>query len=93
MNHLGFNVVFIGAAMMAGVSTLFAYCYCGIIATGSYEKMADCVYECSWYELEAKYQKFIVLIMTNTQRPIYYHGFGLAVLRLETFIKVNSICY
>lgn len=29
-------------------------------------------------------------MIENIQRPLYYHGFGLAILDLETFTRVND---
>lgn len=50
--------------------------------------MADCLWENKWYEWSIESQKYIVTMMINAQRPVYYHGFGVALLNLETFTKV-----
>lgn len=50
--------------------------------------MADSLWENKWYEWSIESQKYIVTMMINAQRPIYYHGFGVALLNLETFTKV-----
>lgn len=60
------------------------------MATKSFEKMADSLYDCMWYGLDEKLQKYILIMITNAQKPIYYHGFGVAVLVLETFTKVSN---
>lgn len=53
--------------------------------------MADCLYNAKWYELTCGMQKDVMFLIQNMQRPIYYHGFGIIVLNLETFIKVKII--
>lgn len=70
------------------ISMLFSYCFFGKLATESLKKIADCLYEMNWYDLPIDLQKNLILIMVSAQKPIYYHGYGLAVLELETFTKV-----
>lgn len=74
---------------MVGISNLFVYCYYGKMATESFEKLNDCVYDVNWYELPIGLQKYFILMIQNTQRPIFYYGFGVAVLNLETFTDVS----
>lgn len=90
-SHPDFGIVMITVAILGGVSVLFAYCYFGSMATESYEQMADCLYNCNWLGLSNELQKYFIIMMGNTQRPIYYSGFGIAVLNLETFTKVNKL--
>lgn len=52
--------------------------------------MADCLYECNWLELSPELQKYLVIVIRNIQKPIYYHGFGVAVLNLVTFNAVRN---
>lgn len=89
MSHLDFGVVMILEAIFAATANLLTYCFFGKMATESYERMSECLYECNWVNLSPKLQKYIVIIITNAQRPIYYDGFGVAVLNLETFNKVE----
>lgn len=76
-------------AAMSGLSNLFVYCYFGKLATKSFESIADCLYETNWQDLPIDMQKHFILMIANYQKPIYYHGFGIAVLNLETFVKVR----
>lgn len=76
--------------LLVSCSNLFFYCYFGKYATESYEKMADCLYESSWAEHPIHVQKYFIVMIMNTQRPLYYHGFGIAVLNLETFTSVRE---
>lgn len=59
------------------------------MATESFEKMLSCVYESNWYALPVDSQWVLVVILINSQQLYYYHGFGVAVLNLETFTKVS----
>lgn len=51
--------------------------------------MSDCVFEMNWPELPNGLQKYIILMIENMQKPLYYHGFGIVNLDLETFAKVS----
>lgn len=79
-------MVFINASV--GVLNLFIYCYFGKSATESYAKMTDYLVESNWYEHPNKLQKYFILMIANTQTPVFYHGFNIAVLDLGTFAKV-----
>lgn len=55
--------------------------------------MADCLYESDWHELSVDLQQKVVLMIQNMQRPLFYTGFGVAVLNLETFTKVSEMWF
>lgn len=63
------------------------------MATTSYAEMADTVYGCDWIDLSPKLQKHLVLMIANAQRPLFYHGFNIAVLDLETLTTVTKIIF
>lgn len=81
-----------GIAVCVGVSNLFLHCFCGKLATESYEDMVDTLYESKWHELPIPLQKYYILMIGNAQRPVYYHGFGVAILNMETFTSVCKTC-
>lgn len=68
---------------------LFPYCYFGQLAAESFRKMSDCVFELKWHEFPIDLQKYIVLMIANMQKPIYYHGFQVTVMDLNTFLGVS----
>lgn len=68
---------------------LFPYCYFGQLAGDSFQKMSDCVFELKWHEFPINSQKYVVLMITNMQKPIYYHGFHVTVMDLNTFLNVS----
>lgn len=51
--------------------------------------MSDCLYESDWRSLDIPQQKHFILMISNAQRPMVYHGFGIVILNLATFTKVN----
>lgn len=61
------------------------------MATESFEKMADSLFESNWGDLPVDLQKFYILMIGNAQKPMFYHGFKVAVLNLETFMKVSAL--
>lgn len=72
------------------MSNLFLYCFFGKVATESYEQISDCMFQANWVTLPVKYQKYFILMIGNSHRPFYFHGFKFAILNLETFTKVNK---
>lgn len=86
--RLDFSIIVTSVAALYSLSALLLYCYFGKVATESFENKADCLYDVNWPELRVKWQKCIVIMIASTQKPRYYHGIGLAVLKLETFSKV-----
>lgn len=53
--------------------------------------IATLLFQANWQALPLKLQKYFVVMITNAQTPLYYHGFGVAVLNLETFTKVIAV--
>lgn len=73
-----------------GLLTMFIFNYYGKIATESFEKMGECVFECDWYEFPFNFQKNFVLMIAITKKPLRYHGCGLMPLSLDTFRTVRN---
>lgn len=74
---------------MVAALNLFVYCYFGKIATDSFGKMADCLYEANWLGLSIELKRYFVLAIGNAHRPLFYHGFGIAILNLDTLTNVS----
>lgn len=89
LKHIDFHIVLVFGAFCDCMITLFVYCYFGRIATDSFLSMSDIVYESNWLNLCVDLQKDIVVVIGNMNRPLYYHGFGIAILNLETYAKVR----
>lgn len=84
------SVAIIILSASSTVSNLFIYCYFGMLSTESFEQMSDYLYyDLNWFEMPFKLQKYLVIMISNMQKPIYYHGFEIAQLSLRTFIQVR----
>lgn len=90
MQDPSLDVVLLLVAGMVATANLFLYCFFGAMATESYEQMAECLYKSKWYGRPTHLQKYFIIMIGNMQRPLYYHGFGLAILNLQTYSTVNS---
>lgn len=78
-------------ALALSLSNLFVYCFLGKFANECFDDMSDLLYDSNWYRLPDAYQKYLIIIIANMQRPLYYTGFGVAILHLETFTNVINI--
>lgn len=74
----------------AGMMNTFAYCYFGKLATESFAKMSECIFELNWQKMTVGQQKYIIVMIMNMQKSLYYHGFGIAILDLNTFLRVSK---
>lgn len=91
--HFDFIVASVISNTVIGMSTLLLYCYFGKLASESYEAMPVCVYNMNWYEQPSQVQKYVILMIANMDKPICYHGFEVAELNMETFVKVDCIYF
>lgn len=76
-------------AVCVGTTTSYFYCFYGRLTIDSYARMADLLFESDWQKLPVNLQKYVTLMIADMQRPVYYHGFGILVLDLETFANVR----
>lgn len=88
---MGFDVSILVIALFACAFNPFLYCYFGKMTTECYINMADRLYESNWQQLPIDMQKYFILLLANMHKPLYYHGFGILILNLETFQSVRII--
>lgn len=88
--HMNFNFIFILMVTFVSCANLIVYCFYGKMANESFAKMSYCLYESNWKKLPIQLQKQYVVMIANAQWPIFYHGFGIAILNLETFTRVSD---
>lgn len=86
--NMDYNILACSIAAIAGLTNLFVYCYFGDMATTSFAQMSAELYKSNWEQLPVKLQKYLILMIRNTQRPLYYDGFRLVVLDMKTLAKV-----
>ena len=75
-------------ALLVSSSNFFVYCFFGKLATDSFAKMSDRLFEAKWQDLQPNLQKYFIIMIANAQRPQNFHGFNVAILNLETFTKL-----
>lgn len=76
-------------AVIVGGSNLYLYCYFGQSAHDHYIDLSDVYFEANWRKLPDELQKYFTLMCANAQLPLYYHGFGVAYINLNTFLRVS----
>lgn len=89
MNDIDSRIIIVLIGFFCGLSNLFVYCYFGMVANESTLKMNDCLYDSNWYGLPLDLQKMFPFLIRNTQQPLFYHGFGVVPLQLETLQRVS----
>lgn len=90
MKHFDSTIFSLLVSFACGISSLTVYCYCGSMSTGYFEDMAVYIYDSNWYEHPTNLQKYAMIMIQNMQIPLYYTGFDVAYLNLETFERVSE---
>lgn len=84
-----FKVLLVSLAVFLSTGVVFIYCFMGTFTTEQFLLYADISYESMWYKFPVKLQKYLALILADSQRPRYFDGLNLIELSLVTFTKVN----
>lgn len=87
MKHPDVTIVNLLLLIGVALTNLLVFCFFGKMATESFEEISNSLYESIWQALDVKLQKYFIVIIGNMQIPIYYHGFGVIILNLDTFSK------
>lgn len=70
---------------------MYLYCFAGAIFTSNCQMFADILFDSNWFEIPNHLQKYFIVMIAQTQRPMYLEGYGLIRLSMETFGKESSI--
>lgn len=70
-------------------TALYLYCYCGQVSTDSYTSIADRLYNSEWVSAPIKLRRMYVLMIAHAQKRMYYRGYGVVDLNLETYLRVS----
>lgn len=89
VQDIDFDIFLLMIALSTSGLSLFLFCFFGKMATESYEKMSISLFECDWQNFSIDLQKYLLLMIGNSQRPLYFHGFWVITLDLETYSKVS----
>lgn len=90
LNSLDLGVLNILLGTSISFFNIFACCYGGQIANDSYAEMANYLFESSWQTLPLNLRKYLIIMITNAQKPLFYHGLGLAIVDLQNFTNVST---
>lgn len=84
------NIYFLTVLNVLGtsVANLYLYCFAGAIVSNNCLMFADALFESNWHKMPNKFQKYFVIMIAETQQPIYLEGYGIIRISLETFTKV-----
>lgn len=89
MKHPNQNIFTLISIICVAIGEIFLYCYAGQMATESSLKFADSLFESNWPTFPVAVQKKLIPMIVYAQQPIYYHGFGVVYLHLQTFSAVS----
>lgn len=89
LRHLNFYILTVFNVVFASTSNLYFYSFAGAVVTQSALKYADILYESDWYRMSDRLQKYFIIMIAETQQPIYLDGYGFIRLSLEGFNRVS----
>lgn len=75
-------------ALVFYLQTPFLFCYFGAQITEKCFHINECAYNSNWYKKNIIYQKRIILMMRQSQKPFYFVGFHVMPCSLVHFMKV-----
>lgn len=78
------------AALVGGMN-LFLYSFFGHLATDFYLNLSDDLFESKWHQFPLNLQKYLIIMMGNSQQLLHYHGLGITNLNLNNYLKVNWV--
>lgn len=90
-NHNYITIIVVVVGVSAGILIIFPFCFYGKLATESFDKMTDVIWDLNWLVLPLALQKYIILLLANMQMTMYYHGFEIITLDLNTFVRVSTV--
>lgn len=73
-----------------GFSNIFGYYFFGKLATDQFEQLPKYLFESDWPNSPLTLQKYYILMLANAQQPMYFDGFKIVILNLESFSKVSE---
>lgn len=72
---------------------ILVHCVLGKLVTDRFARVPNHLFNTKWYDLPVEVQKHFILLLANTQQPLFFHGFGIYILDLEKFASVSGIFY
>lgn len=86
LRHPGVDIGVILYVTFIALLNVYLYCYFGDATTATFAKYPQYFFESKWYALPVNIQKYYIILLGNSHKPLIYHR--LISLNLETFLKV-----
>lgn len=65
------------------------FCFYANTVTDKILLVGDDAFDLDWYDFPPKLQKYIILIIARSKKPVFFSGLGMIRSTLETFGKVS----
>lgn len=75
------------------VANLYLYCFAGTILTNNCLLFSDALFKSNWHTMPIMFQKYFIIMIAETQIPVYLEGCGIIRLSLESFSKVKLYAF
>lgn len=63
-------------------------CNSASLATDSVASIGETIYDSNWFNAPLEFRRFVLLIIQQSQKPIYFTGLKLFYCNLPMFLKV-----
>lgn len=91
MEHFDADTIMVTIIAMVNILWIYLHCLLGKLVTNRFDQLPCELFKSQWCELPIGLQKYFILLLANTQKPLFFHGFKVYVLNLETFTSVSRI--
>lgn len=65
------------------------FCYFANMASDRLSSLGNTVFATNWYDYPVEWQKFVILMVERSQKPVYFKGLHLIKCTLEVFGTVS----
>lgn len=86
------------AELFVGISGLWISIACVYVygdfatkVTSQIQAIGDEMYDKNWNSYPLEFQRFVQLIIIRSQRPLYFHGFGIINCDMVRILKVKFL--
>lgn len=91
LRNLSFDFITMVVASVTSIITVLPYCYYSTYVSLILQRISKSAYNSLWYETNIELAKYNWFIITSSQKPKYFSGFGMFNCSLEMFLKVSLI--
>lgn len=77
------------SGMWMSIAVMYVYSFFATKVTSQIQTIGDRMYETDWNCFPLEFRLFVQLTINRSQRPLYFHGFGLVNCDMVNFSKVR----